>query len=146
MGAAQMSRTGILIFFSTAALFAAGCEIEDADRCGGGFTYEDGSCVPVDTDTGADTDEPDASPDGGDGPSGLGETCSGDADCAGYEADYCLISYGETEGYCTVQGCAVDPDDCPDGYGCCDFTIGGVPNFCAEDGDLAELGDMCEGA
>lgn len=127
------------------AVAALGCTMSDSERCDEGQIYKDGECVEPDTDSetagGTDSGDPDG---GGELPSGMGETCGSDADCQGFEADYCLIEYGEEEGVCTVKNCSIAPDDCPGGYGCCDFSIDGVPNFCATDQMLEDLGDMCE--
>jgi len=127
------------------ALVTWSCTPEDSERCGDDYTYQDGMCQPLgDTDSSSDSDTDDAGADGGDElPSGMGEVCAGEEDCAGYEADYCLIQMGEEEGVCTIQDCSVDPDDCPDGYLCCDFSIPSVPNFCATDERFADLGTMC---
>ena len=129
-----------------AALCTAGCTPSDSERCGDDFTYQDGMCqADGDTDSSSDTGSgDDGGVDGGDDlPTGMGEVCAGEEDCAGYEADYCLMQPGDDEGVCTVQDCSVDPDDCPDGYICCDFSIPAVPNFCATDEQYAELGSMC---
>jgi hypothetical protein len=40
---------------------------------------------------------------------------------------------GAEAGFCTVSPCQIDPDDCPEGYGCFDlssFGVPGVPTFC----------------
>ncbi|GEM_PF-552926 len=52
-------------------------------------------------------------------PTGLGKTCTSDADCAGLDAAFCetFRSYS-----CLVLGCSLTPDNCPTGYECCDFT------------------------
>lgn len=51
-------------------------------------------------------------------PVGLGNACSTDADCAGAEATYCDTFMTRQ---CLVQGCSVTPNDCFEGYICCDF-------------------------
>jgi hypothetical protein len=145
MGCPLGSQDSIPAVLAFALFFSVGCTPGDSERCGDGFTYRDGMCQPVgDTDTSVDSDaHQDGGADGGDLPTGMGEVCTGDEDCAGYEADYCLMEYGADEGVCTVQNCSVDPGDCPDGYLCCDFTIPEVPNFCATDEQYADLGSMC---
>jgi hypothetical protein len=55
---------------------------------------------------------------GGDG--GLGDTCTGDAECY---SGLCLSD--GTDAYC-VEGCELESDDCPSGFGCLGFEGGGV--------------------
>jgi hypothetical protein len=52
-------------------------------------------------------------------PLGVGKSCSSDADCAGTEATFCDLVVSRT---CLVQGCTVEPNDCFEGYICCDLT------------------------
>ena len=52
-------------------------------------------------------------------PSGMGEPCEGPEDCADYEADYCEMFVSFT---CLIEACTVEPDSCPDGYICCDYS------------------------
>jgi hypothetical protein len=138
---------------------AASCAPSDADRCGKGLVYEDNTCVPEDTgfeDTGTGTDgDADGDADGGgdagdagdtESASNLGAPCTADGDeCAGREYDYCALQPGATDGYCTMQNCAQDPDDCPAPYRCCDLPFSGVPNFCVDEVDWETLGTMCAG-
>lgn len=145
MGCPEVRQVSIPAVVLCVLVLLAGCTPSDSERCGEGFTYQDGMCQPAD-DAGSADDTDSAEDDGGDGgdlPTGMGEICAGDEDCADYEADYCLMQPGDDEGVCTVQNCSVDPDDCPDGYLCCDFTIPSVPNFCVTDAQFAELGSMC---
>jgi hypothetical protein len=64
-------------------------------------------------------------------PSGLGQSCTSDADCQGNEAAFCdtfmLMS-------CQVAGCSVDPDDCFPGYECCDLSAFGLGALCIPEG------------
>lgn len=57
-------------------------------------------------------------------PTGLLQPCTGQDDCAGTEATYC-------EGFglnvCVVQGCSFAPDDCFEGWQCCDLTSFAIP-------------------
>lgn len=136
--------------WSTALLLLglAGCSPTDGERCGAGFVWRDNTCFedePIDTDTGSAAD---AGPDGGDdGPTGMGEVCTEDGEeCAGFEADYCAIQPGNDEGYCTITGCAAAPDNCPDGYLCCDFPDGfDIENFCVTEADFELMSSMCQG-
>ena len=52
-------------------------------------------------------------------PSGAGQACATDADCAGTEATFCesVITH-----VCYVEGCALDGNDCP-GKECCDLSV-----------------------
>ncbi|MBN2194025.1 MAG: hypothetical protein JW751_14515 [Polyangiaceae bacterium] len=56
-------------------------------------------------------------------PTGLGQPCESDEDCAGTEATYCdlFVTMG-----CLVQGCTLDPDNCFVGYECCDLSGFGI--------------------
>ena len=61
-------------------------------------------------------------------PTGQGEACATNADCANYEANYC-----EPMGLkCYTQGCTSSPDNCFPGYACCPLGDMGapVPNLC----------------
>lgn len=67
-------------------------------------------------------------------PIGLGQSCSDQVDCLGTEATYC-----EVFGTCAVQGCRFDPDDCFEGYDCCDLGAYGVPEpLCVPEGYCVE--------
>lgn len=57
-------------------------------------------------------------------PLGLGTSCSTPEDCAGTEATFCDTFMTMT---CQVQGCSLDPDDCFEGYECCDLSMFGLP-------------------
>lgn len=160
----------IFLMMCVAVLFAT-CSPPDDERCGEGFVWQDYSCVPCDeastdsdsdtdsdgdtdadtdsdsdTDTDSDTDSDTDEPDGG-LPDGMGEPCTdGGGECDGLEADYCIINPMSGDGYCTIQGCATDPDDCPDGYTCCDFpTSFEIDNTCVTDADFKEMSSICTG-
>jgi hypothetical protein len=62
-------------------------------------------------------------------PIGQGESCAEAAECAGFEADYCDSFM---TGMCLVQNCTVDPNDCFEGWVCCDMSFVPVtlPNLC----------------
>jgi len=83
--------------------------------------------------------------DAGDLPSGLGEVCKAEEDCAGFDADYCAMDPAAGEGFCTITDCSPNPDDCPEGYLCCAFIITSVPYFCTTEADHAAMGGMCGG-
>ena len=64
----------------------------------------------------------------------FGRPCTDDTTHSECEcpAPTCAIQPGETEGVCTVEGCAMDPDLCPDSYRCLDLSSLGAdfPSFC----------------
>ncbi|MDD5306173.1 MAG: hypothetical protein PHU25_02520 [Deltaproteobacteria bacterium] len=137
---------------TTALLLLIGCTPSDSERCQSGYLFhpENGSCQPIE-DGGTDSEtsnldagNPDAgNPDGGDTgdlPTGLGESCTDNEQCADYEADYCAINPLTQEGFCTVENCTVSPDDCPQGYRCCDSPESyGQPNLCILPADYDTL-------
>ena len=55
-------------------------------------------------------------------PTGAGEACESDDDCAGTDATYCDPYFK----VCVVQGCSLEPDDCFVGFECCDLSEFGV--------------------
>lgn len=64
-------------------------------------------------------------------PTGAGQTCAGDADCAGTEATLCESRMSHQ---CVVV-CEPAASDCFPGMTCCDFTMFGAPApFCLPDG------------
>lgn len=54
---------------------------------------------------------------------GLGDSCTSPADCAGKDASFCE-SFSLMQ--CTVSGCDLANDNCPDTYVCCDLSSVGV--------------------
>ena len=62
---------------------------------------------------------------------GYGATCAGPADCASYDASFCI------QGHCTVHGCTVGTDDCPRDTMCCDFSTYGIGTLCAPAGSCS---------
>lgn len=65
-------------------------------------------------------------------PAGLGATCAGPDDCAGTEATFCDSFMTMS---CQVEGCSLDPNDCFEGYECCDLTMFGLPTLCVPAGE-----------
>jgi hypothetical protein len=57
-------------------------------------------------------------------PTGLGMSCTASSDCAGTEATYCDTFQTHS---CLVQGCTVSPNNCFEGWDCCDLSGFGVP-------------------
>jgi hypothetical protein len=131
----------LLTCLTALTLVASGCI--DEDKACGDMELVDGMCIPKTqgTDTNDPPDTSDAGADAGadenadteeDGlPAGMGDVCTGDGTCTG-EADFCALEPGAAEGMCTVQGCTVEPNDCPAGYICFDLSIfaAGLPTIC----------------
>jgi hypothetical protein len=65
-------------------------------------------------------------------PIGLGAPCESNAECAGTEATLCDTRFTKT---CMVQGCSLSPDDCFEGWSCCDLTALGVGTVCVPEGE-----------
>ena len=65
---------------------------------------------------------------------GLGDWCQKHGDCQG-KADFCIVMPGATDGYCTLQNCTAQPDDCPAGYTCLDLSqyVPNLPTACLKD-------------
>lgn len=64
---------------------------------------------------------------------GLGCTCAGDEDCAGFEASYCVIPDPADETMtrvCLLQGCDKPGKECPDVMQCCDFPFAPEKTIC----------------
>lgn len=59
-------------------------------------------------------------------PTGMGEPCESDQDCADYDATHCQ-TFGKV---CLVSQCSMAPDDCPPDWGCCDLSTYGLDNVC----------------
>jgi hypothetical protein len=103
-------------------LFQVSCSIDD--HCGKGFKYKDHSCIKLSKGKDASAPSKDASTEkeGGDtdggtaAPTGLGEICTDQAQCAQYEASYCIVNIATKEGICTIQNCT---DNCPGDFVCC---------------------------
>lgn len=65
-------------------------------------------------------------------PVGLNAPCSSNDDCAGFEATYCETFQSHQ---CMVKGCDLDPDDCFEGYQCCDLVpLGFDDTLCVPEG------------
>jgi hypothetical protein len=143
-----------------AAMWVPACHLDDSDRCGDDFSYDAdaGACLPegdtgsdVDTDADADADADGGADGGGDTdtglPTGLMEPCTSQEECAGYDASYCMLLM--TPNVCLLPGCATAPDDCPEGYTCCDILATyepmGIPgSLCVPDEDFATYAAYCE--
>lgn len=148
----KLSFAAVLVFA------AASCALSDDDRCSEHQEYLDGACVceegyrlaqdkiecvPVEDDESTDTDS--AVEDSGD-LGGLGDPCTpAGGECEeNAVASTCGSNPLTGQGKCTIAGCAVNPDDCPEGWTCCDFDeLGdrffGGENLCLDKEMLDEI-------
>jgi hypothetical protein len=93
---------------------------QSSPACAG---YEAGAHLPVDASKSPEGGVADGEADAG--ASGLGQACTGSADCAGVTADYCLVSpNGGFKSFCTITHCSAT--ECGSGYTCCDCTKSSV--------------------
>lgn len=89
--------------------------IDDDDRCGDLKWDETNRWCAGEIDTTPAV--VDTATDSGSAPV-LGEVCNSDADCAQYNANYCLLATGQ-DNFCTLKNCSTTPNNCPSGYTCC---------------------------
>jgi hypothetical protein len=112
-----MPRYFVLLILTAICLF--GCTIDDEDRCPGGLEWNADvqACQEI-------KDLPDGGADGG-----YWEPCESNADCASYEADYCMVNpMSDEPGVCLFQDC--DPTSCPQDSLCCDCSVLMMPVIC----------------
>jgi hypothetical protein len=105
----------VIVFALALGCVASGCIL--GERCGPDEDFQDGLCVRVESDGGRadgtthqDSDQ-----------TGLGQECTGGASCP-VLAPVCVILPGQQTGYCTLEECSLEPDDCPHGYYCMDIS------------------------
>lgn len=69
-------------------------------------------------------------------PTGFGQACASDADCAGLEAAYCDVMNPSGVVTCRVMGCTLSPENCYPGTECCDLSMYGVGTapICVDEG------------
>lgn len=109
-----------------------GCVSED-EACDPGWMIQGYYCVP--------------SPDSGISESGgaqLGEACEKSEECS-EQASLCMNNPTSPDpGYCTIAECTVNPNDCPEGYHCCDLSImsSSLPTACLNETDYQALSTM----
>jgi len=118
-------KTSYLVMLMPIGLLAGGClPADDEDRCNGDYVWNtETQACKLKEEKHEDAGEPDAAEEGfGESPTGLGEVCFSQEDCAGYQANICTASDVRPDGTCTVEGCSIAPDNCPSGYRCCVFT------------------------
>jgi hypothetical protein len=86
-----------------------------ACQCESGYKRVAGSCMAM-IDAGAEA----ASDAGPKAPSGLDTSCTGQSDCASFDADFCVPFPGAMA--CTVRNCANKENACPADRVCCDVS------------------------
>lgn len=116
-------RPMIVILITLWLVLSTSC-LDNNNRCGKlKFDQSTTYCVrPFDsTDPGPGDDKDGGDADGGgdsEAPSPvLGASCTSDAECAVYNANYCNLAASEP--FCTLSDCTALPDGCPSGYDCC---------------------------
>jgi hypothetical protein len=108
-------RIGAFSFLLALALASPACHLPDDNRCDDGQLFDGTACIAPDTDSDVSADA------GADaGFTGMMEPCATQADCAEYEATYCLTQMPDSN-VCLIPDCSADPDDCPSPYLCCDL-------------------------
>ncbi len=138
-------------FCATFLILVTSCAIPDNERCGDGYFYdvEKKACKEIkSTDTGTDTENKDggvhdsgAEDAGYTPPTGMGEYCESQEDCADYEADYCVLDPFTQAGGCTIKNCTEEPDNCPPGWTCCNFPDSFMyPDICMPDEEYEVYG------
>ncbi len=106
--------------------------------CGPGYTKSgaDARCIEVDepepADAGGDTTSPPPTEPTRLSPEGEGSSCQTDEQCSAFpDATDCDDFFF----VCSIKNCSLDPNNCPDGYACCDVSVfaPGAPNVCIRD-------------
>ncbi len=158
--ATRIVKTVILLLFATGAIV---CTPDDDERCDDAYQWDGENCVETSEEPNSDAGLVDAredreiETDAGDDaerdnerstPDGLGTPCTqGGGECDGFEASYCTANPMAPEGYCTITDCSSAEGDCPDGYRCCEMTVGTPPIvFCATEADFETMSGigLCE--
>jgi hypothetical protein len=102
-------------------------------QCPEGQAPVAGSCSATQPD--AATGDEDAGSDEGEPtePTGVGEPCDSDADCAPFDAQFCALQTNT----CLIDRCATGENDCGTGRACCDYSalLAGL-SLCIDDADL----------
>ena len=123
-------------------LLGVACTLSEADACGKGTVYRDGSChpeSPASAGSGPVAPEGGAKNDGG-APGGgteatdpnFGLDCSVSEDCQA-PTDFCVPMSPFDTAYCSVQDCdATDPNACPPTWTCTNLSrfVAGLPWAC----------------
>jgi hypothetical protein len=64
-------------------------------------------------------------------PTGVGTSCTTQAQCASFDANVCETTQAKA---CIVTGCMVTPNTCSGGMACCDYAKVGGPTICVAPG------------
>lgn len=100
-------------------------------QCDDGFERaSDGRCRRAPQDDACSDDAASCGSEAPATPTGVGQTCSSDADCADTDATFCETFMSHT---CLVQGCSGD-EGCYAGAECCDLSRFGMPTLCVPEG------------
>jgi hypothetical protein len=87
--------------------------------CPAGHQAVDGECVAPTPDAGSQREDASADAMTASAPTGVGESCKTDADCAKYDATYCEALSLHV---CLVDKCAKGENACGADTGCCDYS------------------------
>lgn len=139
-----------LIAITLLGTLALGCLPEGEERCQGKYVWNSlsRSCDLKEKDD-ESQDTPAVENDAevsGDGetelPSGLGEECKDNSECAAYKANQCTANDFVPVGYCTVGNCTEAANPCPSGYTCCAFTDPAMAEPCLENDEFDMVNNM----
>jgi hypothetical protein len=83
-------------------------------RCTEGQTIVAGKCTAPNSDAGAEQTDGSSTSE----PTGVGEYCDTDADCAAFDAKYCAVPTHS----CLVESCATGEHTCSSTAACCDYS------------------------
>jgi len=144
-------KTSYLVMLIPIGLLVGGClPNNDEERCNGDYVWNPDTLACK-----LKKENPDEKPDDagaadsgeegfGDSPTGLGEPCSSQDDCARYQASLCTATdIRPDEGYCTVLGCSSSPDNCPSEFHCCVFNNAEVIAVTLKVPPDVELSSVC---
>ncbi|MBN2803966.1 MAG: hypothetical protein JXR91_12810 [Deltaproteobacteria bacterium] len=115
----KIKKAGLFHFvlLSLLSLYLLSCAPADEDRCDDGQIFENESCITIaDSEPVTSSDSESDILDGS-----LGSICKSDNDCNS-DVPKCLMQPGKTEGYCTMNNCNFENNDCPKGYSCCELS------------------------
>lgn len=135
------SKTALFLFIVS----TLRCTPDDEQRCDDMYEFDGESCVEISDETPADETQTDGSvKDSADEtiiPEGMGLACTENGgQCDDREASYCTANPMAPDGYCTITDCAAVAQNCPEGYKCCEMTVGNPPAvFCATESDFTTM-------
>ncbi len=94
----------------------------------------DATCTEVEqpgpaTDAGSDAAIPDEAPPPRLSAEGEGTACTSDDQCSAFPDATSCDAFVKM---CSIKDCSIDPNNCPEGYACCDVSVfaPGAPNVC----------------